>query len=114
MDDLMAQDWLRACRTNIYDTDVYDRVLELTQSDLNPPRGWRLVQRLIRLAHDDDELWHVGHGPLATVLGNHEALVADDLERLVRTDPKYRQAFRGQMSQAIHRFAEARELNIDT
>jgi hypothetical protein len=98
LDDAMARDWLRATHgTNFVATDVWDRVLELTQSDLDPPRGWRLTKRLVQLAESDKELWNVGADALANMVRNHEKLVAVELEQLYRTDPKWRRAFVGQM-----------------
>lgn len=106
LDDAMARDWLRA--TQVRDLpaddpkleeidDVWSRVLELTQSDLDPPRGWRLLKRLVELAKNDRELWHIGRNPLSAMVVNHESLVASELEQLYRTDPKWRQAFEGQL-----------------
>jgi hypothetical protein len=98
LDEAMARDWLLATHgPNLFDTDVWDRVLELTQTDLDPPRGWRLTRRLVELAESDRELWYVGAEALATIVRNHEKLVAVELEHLYRTDPKWRQAFVGQM-----------------
>jgi hypothetical protein len=96
--DEMAHDWLRATHgPNLFATDVWDRVLELTQSDLDPPRAWRLTKRLVELAEGDTELWYVGREALAEMVRNHEKLVAGELEYLYRTDPKWRQAFVGQL-----------------
>jgi hypothetical protein len=106
LDDAMARDWLSA--THLRDLpannprhdeidDVWERVRELTQSDLDPPRGWRLVKRLVELAQNDRELWHIGRVPLAAMVRNHGSLVAGELERLYRADPKWRQAFEGQL-----------------
>jgi hypothetical protein len=98
LDDAMARDWLRATHgPNLVATDVWDRVLELTQTDLDPPRGWRLTKRLVELADGDEELWNVGAEALANIVRNHEKLVAVELEHLYQTDPKWRQAFVGQM-----------------
>jgi hypothetical protein len=98
LDEAMARDWLHATHgPNLFDTDVWDRVLELTQTDLDPPRGWRLTRRLVELAESDKELWYVGAEALATVVRNHAKLAAVELEHLYRTDPKWRQAFVGQM-----------------
>jgi hypothetical protein len=100
LDDAMAHDWLRATQhrhnDESYDDEVWERVRELTQSDLDPSRGWRLVKRLVELADDDKELWQIGRDPLGAMLRNHESLIAAELERLYRTDPKWRQVFEGQ------------------
>ncbi len=101
MDDTMALDWLEATHRNLYETDVYDRVLELTQTDLDPPRGWRLTKRLVELAKTDRELWLIGADVLATIARHHGSLVAAELEELYRTDSKWRRAFKGQISPAL-------------
>jgi hypothetical protein len=113
MDDRMVLDWLDASHRDLYGTDVFDRVLELTQTDLDPERGWRLVKRLVESARNDQELWQIGAGPLSTIVREHGALVAAELEALVRADPKYRQAFRGQISTALYDFLRSRSLDIE-
>src|ERR1700674_5221255 len=114
-DDAMAVDWLRATHDRdgplsdpspLDGYEVENRVRELTQSDLDPARGWRLVKRLVELAHNDRELWHIGRAPLAEMLGNHEALVLVELEHLYRTNPKWRQAFESQISIPMSNFAK--------
>ena len=102
LDDAMARDWLEATHgPSRVPMDVWDRVLELTQTDLDPPRGWRLAKRLVELATTDRELWLVGRDVLATIAREHWGLIAAELEELYRTDQKWRQAFEGQMSPAL-------------
>ena len=101
LDAAMAGDWLRACHEpDFAASDVCYRVLELTQSDLDPPRGWRLVKELFRQAKDDD-LWQLGRRVLSTIVQKHPEVVGDELEKLIRTDPKYRRALDGQMSREL-------------
>jgi hypothetical protein len=105
LDDVMARDWLRATHDpDLYDTDVYRRVLELVKTDLDPPRGWKLVQSLVELAQTDDELWHVGADALSPIVERQADLVANELEHLTRTNPKYRRALTGQISSALYNF----------
>ena len=78
---------------------------ELTHEDLDPARGWRLVKRMIQLARGQ-ELWHVGGGPLGSMVSNHLALIEDELVMLYRTSPRFRRAFEGQMSTALAQFQE--------
>src|SRR6267378_4959033 len=40
-DEFLARDWLASREGAQASDDVDDRVLELTQTDLDPPRGWR-------------------------------------------------------------------------
>lgn len=113
MDEVMAGDWLQACRDgDLVATDVFDRLLELTQTDLDPQRGWRLVKRLIELAHDDQELWQIGAGPLSTIVREHEDIVGDELEAVFRNSWRCRRAFRGQISSALYHFRKNRELDL--
>jgi hypothetical protein len=100
-----ARRWLSASHgENLYLTEVYDRVLELTATDLDPARGWDVVKALIRLADTDDELWRIGEGPLNAVVREHPNLVSKELRWLLRTDPKYRQVFAGQISEGLRNF----------
>lgn len=102
LDEAMARDWLEATHgPNHIASDVWDRVLELTQTDLDPPRGWRLAKSLVELAKTDRELWLIGADVLATIAREHESLVLAELEELYRTDSKWRQAFKGQMSPVL-------------
>jgi hypothetical protein len=82
---------------------VWQRVYELTHEDLDPPRGWRLVQKLVELA-EGRELWHVGGGPLAAMVDNHSSLIEKDLTRLYVSNPKWALAFEGQMSSPLAAF----------
>ena len=103
LDPAMARDWLRASHEpDFADSDICYRVLELTQSDLDPPRAWRLVKELVVQANDDKELWHIGRQPLSYMVQYHPDVVGDELERLVRCDPKYRRALEGQISKELH------------
>lgn len=112
MDELMALDWLQACRDgHLFETDVFYRVLELTQTDLDPDRGWRLVKRLIELARDERELWQIGADPLSTIVRNHEDVVGAELESMFRSNPKCRRVFRGQISGALYDFSKNRKLD---
>ena len=101
MDDEMARDWLRATHLasvgDDWSANLDDRVLELTQTDLDPPRGWRLVKRLTDLAEGSSELWQVGNRALRHMLRNHEQLIGTELADLVRTSPKYRALLDGQI-----------------
>lgn len=107
LDGAMARDWLRASHDpDFSSSDVCYRVLELTQSDLDPPRAWRLVKELIRQAQDDRELWRIGRGPLSNVAQYHPEVVGGELVQLVRTDPKYCRALDGQMSRELNELRE--------
>lgn len=97
-DAFLARDWLASPGRELASDDVYDRVLELTQTDLDPPRGWRLVKMLVQFANTDDQLWRIGAGPLSTIAHNHPDLVREELTGLYRGDPKWRKAFDGQIS----------------
>lgn len=98
MDNEMAQDWLRATHSqeNEKSQDVFARVRELVQTDLDPARGWRLTKRIVQLAEDEPELRTVGRQILSPLLKWHEDLVGAELAELVRTDSRFRQAFYGQ------------------
>ena len=102
-DGALARAWLEATHNDLYGSDVWQRVYELTHEDLDPPRGWRLVQKLVDLA-DGRQLWHVGGGPLASMVANHLSLVEKDLTRLYTSNPKWAAAFEGQMSIALASF----------
>jgi hypothetical protein len=102
-DDALARAWLDATHHDLYGSDEWNRVYELTHEDLDPPRGWRLLQRLVELA-EGRELWHVGGGPLAYMVDNHLPLIQEELERLYRSNPKWVMAFEGQMSSALADF----------
>jgi len=107
LDRDMARDWLRASHEpDFADSEVHYRVLELTQSDLDPPRAWRLVKELFRQAKDDKELWHIGRLPLSNVVQYHPGAIGDELEQLIRADPKYRRALDGQISRELHDLRE--------
>jgi len=107
-DDEMARDWLRA----VHDLesgagdDVLDRVFELVESNLDPPRGWRLATRLVEHAQDDIEFFQIGNRVLPMLLKWHESLVGDELAELIRTNPKYRRAIKGQISPYILDFVD--------
>lgn len=106
MDEEMARDWLRGTHDpDSGDRDrVFSRVFELVESNLDPPRGWRLTKKLVELAHDDNELFEIGSRVLAMLVTWHEDLVGVELADLARSDPKYRQALNGQISQALRDF----------
>jgi hypothetical protein len=104
-DDALARAWLDATHHDLYGSDVSNRVYELTHEDLDPPRGWRLLQRLVELA-EGRELWHVGGGPLAYMVGNHLSLIQKELVRLYGSNRKWGMAFEGQMSTALADFQD--------
>ena len=104
-DDDLAKAWLVDTHQQVDNSDVSQRVWELTHEDLDPARGWRLVKRMIQLARGQ-ELWHVGGGPLGSIVSNHLALIEDELVMLYRTNPRFRRAFEGQMSTALAQFQE--------
>jgi hypothetical protein len=104
-DDALARARLDATHHDLYGSDEWNRVYELTYEDLDPPRGWRLLQRLVELA-EGRELWHVGGGPLAYMVGNHLSLIQEELVRLYRSNRKWAMAFEGQMSTALADFQE--------
>lgn len=107
LDGSMARDWLRASHEpDFEDSDVCYRILELTQSDLDPPRAWRLVKELFRQAKDDEELWQIGSEALSTIVKYHPDIVVAELSDLIRTDPKYRRAQDGQISKELHDLRE--------
>jgi hypothetical protein len=113
----MARDWLKA--THVRDLpaedprhdeidDVWERVRELTQSDLDPHRGWRLLKQLVELAQTDRELWHIGRVPLAAMVQNHQSLVVGEMEGLYQADPKWRQVFEGRLYRPPFNVSESR------
>jgi len=108
-DDYLAREWLAAGGRGLPSDDVYDRVLELTQTDLDPPRGWRMVKKLVEFARTDDQLWRIGADPLSTIVREHLDLVREELTSLYRNDPKWRQAFEGQISTALYEFKRQME-----
>jgi hypothetical protein len=61
---------------------------------------------MVQRTRSDQELSFIGYYPLAHMLDNHAALIAGELEQLYRTDPKWRQAFEGQMSESLGKFAK--------
>jgi len=103
-DELLAREWLAAPGRTIASDDVDDRVLELTQTDLDPARGWGLVKKLVEFSSTDDQLWRIGYGPVSTILREHPDLVREDLTLFYRSDPKWRKPFKGQMSTALSEF----------
>jgi hypothetical protein len=108
MDGRLADDWLRqASEPDFPETDTFARVLELSQSDLDPERGWRLAKMLVEKAPDDDRLWSIGARVLATMLTNHPDVVADELAVLAGVDGPFRRALEGQISPAIAEFRRA-------
>jgi len=102
-DGALARASLDATQHDLYGSDVWDRVYELTHEDLDPPRGWRLLQRLVELA-EGRELWHVGGGPLAGMVGNHLSLIEKELVGLYRSNHKWAKAFEGQISTPLADF----------
>jgi len=110
-DDYLAREWLAVGGRSLSSDDVYDRVLELTQTDLDPPRGWRMVKKLVEFANTDDQLWRIGADPLSTIVREHPDLVREELTRLYRDDPKWRKAFEGQISTALYEFKRQLEQN---
>lgn len=105
-DPEMAHDWLEETHSRDHaGSDLWNRVYELTNGDLDPPRGWRLVKLLVEQAQSDGELWHIGSEPLGWILDNHADLVSAELTALYRSDPKWRKPFDGQISTALHGFA---------
>jgi hypothetical protein len=111
-DAFLARDWLASPGRELASDDVYDRVLELTQTDLDPPRGWRLVKKLVQFATTDDQLWRIGAGPLSTIAHNHPDLVREELTGLYRRDPKWRKAFEGQISRDLHEVERLARQNL--
>ena len=104
-DEFLAREWLaRPGRVPPYD-NTDDRVLELTQTDLDPPRGWRLVKKMVELASTDDQIWRIGADPLSTIVREHPDVVGKELTLFYRSDPKWRKAFEGQISRALYEFA---------
>jgi hypothetical protein len=103
MDDEMAEDWLRASHhpEDASSIEVSDRVLELVESDLDPPRGWRITKRLIESARTDDEFYRIGSDVLSQVVENHEGLVGEELAELLRSDARYQRAVKGQARHAL-------------
>ncbi len=102
-DGALARAWLDATHHDLYGSDMWDRVYKLTHEDLDPPRGWRLLQRLVELA-EGRELWHVGGGPLAGMVGNHLSLIEKELVGLYRSNHKWAKAFEGQISTPLADF----------
>jgi len=113
-DEYLARDWLAAGGRGLQSDDVYDRVLELTQTDLDPARGWRLVQKLVEFAGTDGQLWRIGAGPLATIVREHPELVREELTSFYRSDQKWRKAFEGQISTELGEFKRQVEQNPGT
>jgi len=113
-DDYLAREWLAVGGRSLPSDDVYDRVLELTQTELDPARGWRLVQKLVEFAGTDEQLWRIGEGPLATIVREHPELVRKDLTSFYRSDRKWRRAFEGQISTALGEFKRQVEQNPGT
>jgi len=113
-DEFLARDWLATPGRAPTSDDIYDRVLELTQTDLDPARGWRLVQKLVEFAGTDQQLWRIGEGPLATIVREHPELVREELTSFYRSDRKWRRAFEGQISTALGEFKRQMEQNPGT
>ena len=103
-DEYLAQAWLASPGRALDSDDLHDRVLELTQTDLDPVRGWRLVKTMVEVATTDDQLWRIGADPLGTIVREHPEIVIAELEQLYRSDPKWRKPFKGQMSAALYQF----------
>jgi len=113
-DESLARDWLAAGGRGLPSDDIYDRVLELTQTDLDPARGWRLVKKLVEFASEDDQLWRIGADPLSTIVREHPDLVREELTTFYRSDPKWRKAFEGQISTALYEFERQMKQNPGT
>jgi hypothetical protein len=105
-DEYLARAWLERPGRVMDQDDVDARILELTQSDLDPARGWRLVKTMVDLATTDDQLWRIGAHPLAPMASNHGALIEDELRKLYLSDPKWRKPLDGQMAIALNEFKE--------
>lgn len=99
-DDAMAQDWLKASHSvGAHGSQpVLGRVFELVESNLDPPRGWRIAKRLLDYADDDTEFFQIGHRILPMLLRWHKDLVDDELAMLMRLHPRFRRALQGQIS----------------
>ena len=101
----MAADWLSASSQRDFPSaDVYYRVQELLMTDLDPPRGWRLLQGLVRLASNDDQLWQIGSDAIPHMIRDHEELIGAELAHIMRTDSKCPQTYKGQMDVEFYEF----------
>lgn len=108
----MARDWLVASAGKAFaSTDVYNRVQELVQSDLDPGRGWRLVQVLVEIADSDRQLRLIGSEAISPLIANHSELVDGELATLARGDVKFRRAIQDQMSVELFEFKKRHGLS---
>jgi hypothetical protein len=103
-DIAMAADWLENERLypsressnneipHGYDMNLEARVDELVQTDLDPERGWRLVNTLIRMAANEDDRWNVAAGPLAEFVRLHGDAFYEEIDEAAKTNTDFRWA----------------------
>lgn len=64
------------------------------------------MMNLVNCARDETEFFQIGRRVLPLLLKWHEDLVGDELEDLVRNDPRYRRIFKGQISSNVTGFID--------
>jgi hypothetical protein len=65
--EILARDYFtEVVRGNEGDTEAFDRLVDLTNSD--PAAAWEVIRRLIERSSSDIDLGHVGAGPLEYLL----------------------------------------------
>jgi hypothetical protein len=109
----LARRWLdnrRADRIDAGPPDLEpdDRVLELTLTDVDPERGWRVVIALLRAAQTEQDLTDVAIGPLETLLREHGTEFLHRTEQLANSDQRFRKALKmiyphGDIVDLVHR-----------
>jgi hypothetical protein len=68
------------------------RVRELVITDLDPARGWALVQTLVRLATDEYDVVKVALNPLETFVSVRGDAFYKQIDELATADPAFRRA----------------------
>ena len=99
-------DLIRSWFKDIRQTDGPGMVLMVWETLMPVEERWETVLDMVRLAHDDSYLGHIGAGPLESLLGSHGAEVIDRVESTSQTDPRFLKALRG-----VWKFTMERDAN---
>jgi hypothetical protein len=72
---------------------AFERVNDLVSNDPDP--AWRLIERLVAQAPDDDVLGAIAAGPLEDFISDHGIHFIDRIERWAARDERFRQCLAG-------------------
>jgi hypothetical protein len=82
-------------RQETLDIDLDDALMEFMLTDIDPERGWEIVVALFQLAGTERDIRVIAAGPLESLLREHGELLVGRVERVARTDSRFREALRG-------------------